>query len=96
MNKKPKKRSPEFKFQVAIEAIEGEGSINQIASKYELHPKQVRRWRDKLLDEGRDLFIHKATLKSQRDEPGKDELLHVINQLTRELDFLKKKLGRGE
>ena len=34
-----------FKAKVAIEAIKGEKTINQIASIYEVHPNQVQQWR---------------------------------------------------
>jgi len=35
---------------IALEALKGEFSISQIASKYDIHPKQVTDWRDQLLN----------------------------------------------
>lgn len=93
MSKQPKFRSPEDKLNIAIEAIRGDKTIVQLGSEHGIHPKQIQRWRDQLFDEGHKIFINKNTLKSE--DPGKEALLHVINQLTRELEFLKKKLTRN-
>jgi transposase len=92
MSKVPKKRSPEFKFNVVLEVLKGDQTITQIASKYDLHPKQIQRWRDHFLSEAKDIFVHKSTQKSA--DPDKKDLLRVIDQLTLELDFIKKKLGK--
>lgn len=93
MSKSPQKWSPEAKLKIAIESIKGDKSIAEIASETGLHPKQIRRWRDQLLEEGRDIFIHKATQK--KADPDKEKLLTIIEQLNLELDFLKKKLMRN-
>lgn len=93
MTKPPKNRSAELKFKLAIEALKNERSITDIAGEHGIHPKQIRRWRDLLLAEGESVFIHKATQK--REDPDKEQLLKVIDQLTLELDFIKKKLRRS-
>ena len=93
MAKPPQKRSAKLKMKLAIESLKGEQSVTQIASEHGIHPKQIRRWRDQLLAEGEDIFVHKATQKST--DPDKEKLLHVIDQLTLELEFLKKKLKRN-
>ena len=91
MRKRTKSYSPEFKFQIVIEAIKGEETIVQIASKYQVHPRQITMWRTQLFDEGEKIFVNKNSLK-KNSEPGKEELLHLINQMKLELEFLKKKL----
>lgn len=93
MSKSPKKWSPETKLKIALEAIKGDKSLTEIASETGLHPKQIRRWRDQLLAEGQEIFIHKTTLK--KVDPDKEKLLSIIEQLNLELDFLKKKLMRN-
>jgi len=40
-----------FKAKVAIEAIKGEKTINEIASIYEVHPNQVRQWKKQALEQ---------------------------------------------
>ncbi len=93
MDKKHQIRSPSLKAKVAIEALKGELSLIEIATKYNIHPKQVGRWRDQLIEESDELFIHKSSVKTSKD-PETDELLKKIGQLTVEIDFLKKKLGK--
>jgi transposase-like protein len=95
MSKPPQKRTAEFKFKIAIEALKGDQAITHIASEYGIHPKQITRWRNQLLEEAKDIFIHKATQKSSKAEPDKKELLHIIDKLSLELDFLKKKLKKN-
>lgn len=90
MTKPPKKWDPEFKLKVVLEAIKGEHTIIQIASKYNVNPKQIQRWKNQLLEEAPSIFIHKKIQNSE--DPDKQKLLHVIDQLTLELDFIKKKL----
>ena len=94
MSKPPKKRSSEFKFKLVLEAIKGDKTITQLASEHQMHPRQIQRWRDQLLEEGENIFIHKTTQK--QSDPDKEKLLHVIDQLTMELEFLKKKLRRND
>jgi transposase-like protein len=93
MDHRHQTRSPNFKAKVAIEALKSEETLIEIATKYNVHPKQVAKWRDQLLEQSDELFIHKSSLKSSKD-PEVDGLLKKIGQLTLEIDFLKKKLGR--
>jgi transposase-like protein len=93
MSKAQKKRSAEFKLKIAIESLKGDQAITKLASDHELHPRQITRWRDQLLAEGANVFVHKASKKSVSD-PEKSELLHIIDQLGIEVEYLKKKLKR--
>lgn len=93
MAKAPQKRTNEFKLMVALESLKGERAITDLAALHNLHPKQIRRWRDKLLSEGAEIFTHKATQKIT--EPNREHLLHLIGQLSLELEYLKKKLNNN-
>src|SRR6476620_2372356 len=84
MSKPPKKRTPEFKLKLVLEALKGEKTLAQLASENEMHPKQIQRWRDQLLSEAESIFINK-TIQKQSD-PDKEKLLNIIDQLTLELD----------
>jgi transposase-like protein len=94
MSIKPKQRTPEFKLKLVLEAIKGEKTIAQLASENQMHPKQIQRWKNQLLEEGENIFIHKTTQK--QTDPDKEQLLKVIDQLTLELEFIKKKLKRND
>jgi transposase-like protein len=93
MSKPPKQRTPEFKLKLVLEALKGDKTLAQLASENEMHPKQIQRWRDQLLGEGENIFAHKTTQK--QSDPDKEKLLNIIDQLTLELEFLKKKLKRN-
>lgn len=92
MSKVPKKRTAEFKSQLAIEALKGDRAITELASSHGIHPRQITRWRNQLLEEAQDLFVHKTTQKKTNVDPDKKELLRIIDQLSVEIEFLKKKL----
>jgi len=93
MERKVTKRDAQLKLKVALEAVKGELSISQIASKYDIHPKQVTDWRDQLLQEGELVFTPKTSLRKTKTDHEKDDLIRKIGELTVELDYLKKKLG---
>ena len=40
-----KQYSPKFKARVAMEAIRGERTLNQLASQFHVHPVQIGQWR---------------------------------------------------
>jgi transposase len=92
MSKKVLRRPPELKMEVALEAIKGVLSISQIASKYNIHPKQVTDWRDQLLGEGQSVFIPKTSMRKTKTDLEKDDLLRKIGELSMENEYLKKKL----
>jgi len=93
MERKVTKRDAELKLKVALEAVKGELSISQIASKYNIHPKQVADWRDQLLEEGELIFTPKTSLRKTKTDHEKDDLIRKIGELTVEIDYLKKKLN---
>jgi len=44
MSKTKKRFSAEFKARVALEALSGEHTLTEFASKYGVHPNQVSQW----------------------------------------------------
>ncbi len=53
MNRSPRKHTAEFKAKVALEAVQGDKTLVEIAAQYKLHPKQIQTWRKQLLDRKR-------------------------------------------
>jgi transposase len=94
MARKVQKRDPDLKVEVAIEAIKGKLSVNEIALKYAIHPKQVTDWRDQLLTEASTVFIPKTSLRKTKTDLETEDLLRKIGELSMENDYLKKKLGK--
>ena len=50
MKAKRKRHEPEFKARVALEALKGEKTIQQIAKEYEIHPVQVSDWKKAMME----------------------------------------------
>ena len=92
MKKNRTRYSQEFKAKVAIEALKEQKTLNEIASMYQIHPNQVTKWKNQLLEDAGRIFEDKRT-KKQDDKPGEELLYQQIGQLQVELDWLKKKSG---
>ncbi len=82
-----------FKAKVAIEAIKGEKTINEIASLYEVHPNQVSLWKKQALEKLPEVMADGRTRQARDSKPVDEEKLHQkIGQQAVEIDWLKKKL----
>ena len=82
-----------FKAKVAIEAIKGEKTINEIASIYEVHPTQIRQWKKQALEKLPDAMADGRSNHVRDSKLVDEEKLHQkIGQQAVEIDFLKKKL----
>lgn len=82
-----------FKAKVAIEAIKGEKTVNEIASTYEVHPHQVRQWKKQALEKLPEAMADNRNKGARRSQSVDEEKLHQkIGQQAVEIDFLKKKL----
>lgn len=90
----PKKYSSDFKVKVALEAIKGIKTINEISSEYGVHPTQITQWKRQVLDELPQIFTHPGSRQAKQDEALIASLYQQIGQLKVELDFLKKKSGQ--
>ena len=53
---KNKKWSSGAKYEIALQAIKNETTLNEICKKYEVSPSQVHAWKKQVLEEGMQLF----------------------------------------
>ena len=85
-----RKRYPAaFKAKVALEAVKGDRSLSELASRYEVHPTQIGQWRTALLSRVPEIFSAKHRRQEQDDEAEKARLYEKIGRLKVELDWLK-------
>ena len=96
MRKKRRNLPGEFKAKVALAALRGDKTINEVAAKYEVHPTQVSAWKKQLLESAKDFFADRRRRCRQDDDELVAQLYQQIGQLKVELDWLKKKVGDFE
>jgi len=86
--------SADFKARVALEALRGDKTIQEIASKHKVHPNQVSTWKRRAI-EGLGEVFSGSTERSRNDHEAEVHDLHAkIGQLTVERDFLSRGLKR--
>lgn len=83
----------DFKSKVAIEAVKGNKTVNEIASEFEVHPSQIQSWKKLLLEGSRGLFNGKKEKTEELVLQERDRLYAQVGRLAVELDWLKKKTG---
>ena len=95
MTRRPRRNHrPAFKAKVALAAIRGEQTLAELAQQFDVHPNQIKQWKEQLL----------AALPEVFDSGGKNAgateidvtTLHAkIGQLTLENDFLEGALSKA-
>lgn len=83
----------DFKAKVAIEAVKGNKTINELSSEFEVHASQIQSWKKLLLDSCKDLFSGKKEKAEESVAQERDRLYAQVGRLAVELDWLKKKTG---
>jgi len=81
-----KKHPPAFKAKVALEAIKGEKTSAELASEYEVHPQQIRRWKRTATDGIIELFTDNRQRRDKEKDMLIEELYKQIGQLKVDLD----------
>lgn len=96
MAKKRNQHSAEFKFNVALQATKEQQSLAQLASEQGVHPNQISRWKQQLLQEGTTLFSDNRRREEAGDQARREaELYEQIGRLKMELEWVKKNVERN-
>ena len=90
-----KQYSAEFKTRVALEALKGLKTVNELASTYGVHPTQIAHWKHRLQKEMPEIFSARRAKREHDAEAFQAQLYQQIGQLKVELDWMKKKAGLG-
>lgn len=88
----PRRRhSHDFKARVALEALKGQKTLNELASEFGVHPVQIAQWKRQLLEASPAVFAGQASQRTRADEALIEQLYQEIGQLKVEVDWLRKK-----
>ena len=96
MTKRPRRNhSADFKAKVALAAIRGEKTLIELSQQFDVHPNQIKQWKDQLLEGASTVFGGEA--KSDAAAPAVDvKTLHAkIGELALENDFLAGALSKA-
>jgi transposase-like protein len=91
MGRKRKSHSAAFKAQVALAAVRGDKTVNELASLHGVHPTMIHAWKKQLVSNAEELFQSGAKTTSAEHEVLQAQLYEQIGRLKTELDWLKKK-----
>ncbi len=86
-----KRHTAEFKRRVALEAIKGDKTINQLTSEYGVHATQIKNWKKQALVGIDNAFTHKGKQKDKVKDATINELYRQLGQVIAERDWLQKK-----
>jgi transposase-like protein len=90
MTAKRKIHTAAFKAQVALAAIKGDRTVNELAAHFGVHPTLIHTWKKQLLAGAEQVFAG-GTKTTGPQEDKAAELYEQIGRLKVELDWVKKK-----
>jgi transposase len=95
MTRRPRRNhSPAFKAKVALAALKGDKTMSELATQFDIHPNQIKQWKDQLL-EGVSGVFDDSTRATKEPEIDVTSLHAKIGQLTLESDFLGSALDKA-
>jgi len=94
MGRKRKVHAAAFKAQVALAALKGDKTVNELAGQHAVHPTLIHAWKKQLLAGAEDLFSNGSKAAAEDHEALQAQLYEQIGRLKMELDWVKKKAAR--
>jgi transposase-like protein len=88
---KRKIHTPPFKAKVALAALKGDRTVNELAGQFDVHSTLIHAWKKQLLEGAEAIFSGPARPASADAEARQAELFEPIGRLKMELEWLKKK-----
>jgi putative transposase len=75
MKSQRKRYSAEFKARVALEALKAQKTINEIATRFQVHPNQVTQWKKQMLEALPSIFSDRR-LRADKDREQLEAVTH--------------------
>lgn len=92
MKGKRRQHGADLKARVALAALKGDRTINEVASSFEVHPSMVISWKKQALAELPGVFSGKTPRSEKAAQEQQASLYEQIGRLKVELEWLKKKM----
>ena len=97
---KRKRYSAEFKAKAVRELLDGNATLSEVASKYDVNPTMLSGWRRQLLDNAAEVFDSEKMIRERKETEEKhesevDNLNRIIGSLTVERDYLHRGIRRA-
>jgi transposase-like protein len=86
-----RRHSSEFKARVALEAVKGQKTLNELATEFGVHPVQIAQWKRQVVEASPATFEGGSSRKERAQAALIEQLYQQIGQLKVEVDWLRKK-----
>ena len=93
MNRTRRRFTAAFKTKVVLEALKERETLQELSTRFELHPNQISQWKKDFLENADKAFSDKRESEALKAiEKEKDELYKQVGRLSMENEWLKKKV----
>src|SRR5947207_7194639 len=93
MQRQRKQYTAAFKAKVALEAVKGQRTVQELASHYGVHPNQITHWKKQLVAEAAEIFTRGGVHGNEAVQQEKAELHQQIGKLQLQLGWLEQNSG---
>tara|TARA_B100000959_G_C14639053_1_gene483491 strand:- start:307 stop:585 length:279 start_codon:yes stop_codon:yes gene_type:complete len=87
-----KRHGKKTKFKAVVDLLQENHTVSELCSKYGIHQSALFRWKKDFLEKGPD-FFDKSCSRGDKSKTI-NQLERKIGELTMDVDFLNKALGR--
>jgi transposase-like protein len=91
-----RRHSAAFKARVALEAAKQTRNLAELSGTFQVHSVQISQWKKQLLDGIESLFQDGRRRDRDDSQAIQAELYEQIGRLKMEVEWLKKKVARGD